>query len=649
MTEEPNEELPIYVRQGADSKEEEEEKKKGGAALPAGRSGGPGLIRGAPGGAGAGQGVVGVSAPASASVRAGGLLGRLANPFRSLSGFLRQMFALGPVEGLKFALRNVLVQGLVAGLLFAVGVNFLLGPQAPGGKKGPGGIPFPQAGPVSAPEARNEGLFGSIPGIWKRAVDSLKGEEAPAEGVAENKDGATAAAPESAAPTEAAPAAPGEPADASEAGSGRAGSGVGKLEKMQGLFGSGSGGSSGSGAGTLASLPTGSAGRAGAGAAAGDLARAKTGTAEAMKGRGKTPIRGGSRQGLIGARDARDQLKTAKAASQLGAGAASPQAGAAMAAMPFDGAAVSGPGASSVPGGPIVPLPGSPGSPGGGPGPSPNGGGNEIPRDPDDNPRDPPGGPDGPDGPDGPEVPRIGPERNTTPYQRKLDRALSLIGQAHELQREAKTWRNWGIALIAIGALLMWGGRGLGRGRQVAGQVATETAGAAKAAEVVGIQLSDGSSVVAQGGASEKSGAANLLAILLGKRGGDIAQAGGGPGFGMVMGGIIAGLGITLITMSMTKGGEIRDKLSEAQDIAAEINETYLQTPQADIIQNATDRQCTKDGRPRMQDSERCGYDPRLVQANIRDREAVTSLQDYLRCMTQPVCRNPGNTTGNRQ
>lgn len=671
MSDEEKSEPPIFVRRAAEEHEEEEEKRRGGAALPAARAGS--VVRGG-GSAGAGGGAFGGAAGsaevASAGGSAGGFVGKLLNPIRSLSAFFRQALALGPAEGLKFALRNTLVQGLLAGLLFAVAANFLIGPEAPVGK-GAGGVPFPQQGSAQAVEPRGDGLYGSIPGIWQRAVAAFKGEPAPAEQTAEAA-GAQAGKPaESADGKEPEEKAKDPAAEFGEGSASLGGAGRGKLEKVQGLFGQGSGGAGGGGAATLAALPSGSAaGRAGSGGGSSDASRAKTGASEAMKGRNKAPVRAGSRLGLAGARDAKDQLKNARVASQLGAGAANPQTGAAMSAMPFDGAAISGPGASSTPGGAIVPLPGS-GSQGGGGQNSNLGGGNPTPGTNETGGRTSEttgGGTDGDDEGETTTTPPIGPVTNVTPYQALLNRAASLAAEGQRSIDSAQKYKWIAIGLFALAAVIAWGGVGMKRRTR---NLATPLAAAREQAHsayytavnshptfkqlnptqflanptVQNIVNLDPSGPTAKMYALAQSAvrADNMAKDMAPQmdRAGDTADQGERGGFLARIGASIAlaGIGMTFLGMYREGVSAGRDRLTEANEIANQIQDQYDQQEQAQIVRNAANRNCSVDGKPLVRNPAACGFRP-----DLDSRELV----EFTRCMAPDTCQSrPGGASGN--
>lgn len=630
MAEESQDGPTIQVRAGQETDKEEEERKKGGAVLPSGGGHAPGLIRGGAGLGGAAEGLGGAAAEVHATARSAGLLsrllGRLADPFKSLSGFFRQLAALGPAEGLKFALRNVVVQGMLAGLALALAVGLFVKPPSGSSGDGTGANPFPISAIPTADAARGEGLLGSIPGIYDKVMGKLRGEEPPAE-VAKADEAAKKEEPAAEPPPT--PDA-GPTADPEARGVGNAAFNIGRLEKLASL--SGQGGGAGGGGGSISAFPTAS-GKGGSpgGGAAGPSKVAASGKLDALK-RGRVAIRGGGRQGVLGARNARGQLDNAKIASGLGAGSSNPQTGAAMAALPFDGAPITGPGASNAAGGGIVPLPGSGLPGGGGPGPSNNNGGD--PTGPDDD-------TDGPDGPDDPDVPRTGPTRNVTPYQALLNKAASLVGAGQRAVSGAKKWKWAAIACFAIAGLIAWGGRGLkGKQKKVSKELLAARSEVARNREglkllylakarpdanikLIESQIEAGEKILA---VNEKAEAALSASVQAGTSGGFIAAMGAAIA--------IAGIGMTFLGMYRNGMEEGQAKLDEAQEIANEIQDKYDQQEQAQIVRNAANADCTKDGKPLVKDPDACGYRPDLNTFGPTGNE----LQAFIKCMAPPVC-----------
>src|SRR5438552_2308465 len=111
---------PIRLRAAGDArKEEEKDEKKGAGALLEGASGaarGPQLLESVA----AGRVLPAVTEAGVSAAESGGAAARLLSPLRSALAFLRHVASLGLVEGAKYALRSVVVQGLLAGLAVAL-------------------------------------------------------------------------------------------------------------------------------------------------------------------------------------------------------------------------------------------------------------------------------------------------------------------------------------------------------------------------------------------------------------------------------------------------------------------------------------------------------------------------------------------------
>ncbi|MBI4346669.1 MAG: hypothetical protein HY553_07420 [Elusimicrobia bacterium] len=661
MADEPGYIPPISVREGGPEKrEEEEEKKRAGAVISGGRGSGAGSFGSS--GSAAGRSAIGGLGEAGATAEAGGLMGRLLSPVR----FLQKAFSLGLVEGTKFALRNVVVQGLLAGLAVAVIAGVFMSPGGDAtGRPGGTGVFASNSGGVAPQEVRGEGLHGSIPGIYERIKAQLFGAPSPEppqpEASAEVK-------PEGDTPP------PGEtpPGENTEEAAAKAGRGKGsaspfltaRLEKLANLFGAGSGGGGGAG-GSGANLAVG--GKPGSAAAGGrpDPRAATTGRLDKLKGRAKVPIRQGRNQGVLNARDARGQLKNAQLASGLAGKAADGQGAASMAALPFDGAKVPGGSVQDAPGGGIGPWvpPGQ--NLNNTPGPSDLNGGDPTPS-PTPTPPGTGGCPTGQiRGPDGQckinpcgEGKTIGANgqcipdpcgdgmmadttgkcvklSNVSPYQNQLDEAARLAGEGQAKIDGAKKFLWIAAALWAAAALILFApalakGKGNASKDQLTKvrQARVDAAQAAFDADVKANTTEAGLNL----GALNKDLETALTAAKESLAGVDKAvEAGGKTGFfgRMTAATAIAGFGFMFFNMYQSNKTEGEEALAEARALADEVKEQYAQTDQAGRMTSATDTQCTVDGRPKIRNPESCGYKPDMTSNELRD---------YVKCMTAPVC-----------
>lgn len=317
------------------------------------------------------------------------------------------------------------------------------------------GNPFASSAPArpgaSSSSLSNEGLLGSIPGVYRwsapseagapeTGASSGEGTGEAANGQGKTEEGKAAGDPEGGGPDAAAIAAAMERQLAGQFGAGHAGAArAGRLERMSLPP------PAGSSALSLAGKPSEPGAVRDAARSLPEHAKNPAATAARRKRAGLRSI--GARHMPAQSRSAMDQLRFATAMSESARPAGGSERGAQYAAAAFEQQAPAG--GAALP----APIGGAAPSSSGGVGPSSGGAGASS------------GGPiESPTSPDISDIPETkvpdpGPTKDVTPYQQELDEARGLTQKAKELKSNGTIMIALGAAMIAAGIALLaiWG------------------------------------------------------------------------------------------------------------------------------------------------------------------------------------------------